>query len=256
MSYQLHRLSLRILGLGLQKKEQEVCDKLQAEVEAFLTTSQLDKGLIRLLIISFNETARFGMDESIPILKSFFSFIRHRLIDGKPSDFRRLVILLDNFIRNCGFRAQILIGRQKFLRSLSEMARKHRGINNAVCQEGANMALDCIQAWSEAFKNFKQYFPYYEETYLELKNYYQIEFSRPENDPTRAPIPIDVFLIAEKFQTPVKYNDDSDGTASESSERSSDQCSLASTTIANQTVCYMKDKHSESFWGSPNEVRS
>ncbi|MBX9702949.1 MAG: hypothetical protein K2X39_02225, partial [Silvanigrellaceae bacterium] len=122
---------------------------------------------------------------------------------------------------------------------------------------GANMALDCLQTWSEAFKTYQEYFPYYEKTYLELKHIYCIEFSRPENDSTRCPIPIDVFLIAEKLQIPVKYSDDSDGTASDSSgELSIDHGTLASTTIANQTVCYMKDHKSESFWGSPNDVRS
>jgi|Transcript_15348 hypothetical protein len=258
MSYKLSRFSMRMLGIGLRSKEQEICDKLKAEVEGYLTTTQSDKGLIKLLMISFNDTARLGMDESIPLLKEFFSFIRHRLIEGKPQEFKRLVILLDNFIRNCGFRAQLLIGRQKFLNSLSEVARRYKATNNAICQEGSLLAFDCIQAWSEAFSGYKTYFPYYEETYLHLKTTYHIQFPRPENDPTRAPIPIDVFLIAEKFQTPVKYSDESDGTASDSSgEHSSiDQCTLASTNISNQTVCYMKGRHSDSFWGSPSEVKA
>jgi hypothetical protein len=165
---------------------------------------------VKLLVISFNDTAsQLGMDESIPTLKQFMSFVRHRLIEGKPHEYKRLIHLLDAFIRNCGIRAQILIGRKKFLETIGDTARKYKGIPLPTCQECAAIAFDCIQAWSETFSRFKGVFPFYEEIYLKLKNNYKVQFPRPSNDKSRVPIPIDVQLLTEKFPARL-YTDDGD----------------------------------------------
>jgi hypothetical protein len=230
----------------LSPKEQEILDKLKMETEHYLKADMYNVEYVRLLVISFNDTAELGMDESIPMLKNFISFIRHRLIEGKPHEYKRLIHLLDAFNRNCGFRAQILIGRQKFLNTVSETARKYKGMSLPVCQECASIAFDCIQAWSEAFSKFKHVFPYYEVTYLSLKNKFHIQFPRPEKDKSRVPIPIDVSLLADKFPSRM-YADETD--TLRSSDGESDNESAESVGKIKKDLSYDVFDQTHAFFG-------
>jgi hypothetical protein len=236
-------ISLNFHHSRLSQKEKEIYTRIKLEIKQYLTTEEEINHTLQLILISFNDTANLGMDESIPLLKAVFSFIRRRLPKGSPHEYKKLIQLLDSFNRSCGLRAQVLIGREKFLQTLSKMARKYSNNALPICQECASITLDCLQAWSEAFSKYKNIFPYYEPCYLTLKNNYKILFPPPEKDKSRVPIPIDISLLADKFPS---INPTSESNAGD------DHFPTDSYTSENLgEICYTSRRFSDHFWGFP-----
>jgi hypothetical protein len=187
------RTPLAFFGLGLSSAEKEIFDKLKMEVEEYIKAPDMSEQLIMLICTSFNDTASLlGFEGSVPVLKQLFTFIRHRLLDGNTDQYKRLMYLLDSFVRQCGIRAQVMVGRKKFLQAVSLTARRYKTYYNSECQSCAALGLDCLQAWGEAFGPHKDVFPFYEEIYLKCKNKYNVLFPRPDHDPSRIPIRIDL----------------------------------------------------------------
>ena len=201
-------------------EEQVYLKKLMREVEEYLSLDYYDENLVRLLIITINDSASLGQRKALATLKDFFSSIRRRLKTGKPHEYKRLIHLLDSFIRNCGMKAQSLIGQKKFLQVISITARKFRKRPITNYQECAAIALDCIQGWAESFRDYQQTYPHYLETYQELKEKYSIQFPRAEYDLTRIPIPVDVAALEDKFPPHLYQDHESTSRPTSSSESS------------------------------------
>ncbi len=248
--------SISSLFSGLAGKEKNELSKMKMEVEEYLRIDDYNEEFVRLLVISFNDTYS-SSQESLCILKSFLSYIRNRLLQGKPHEYKRLIHLLDAFVRNCGIRAQILIGRKKFLQVISVTARKFKAMPMTACQECAAIALDCLQAWGEAFSEFKEVLPFYEETYLKLKNKYHLQFPRPAFDHTRVPIAIDVKLLTQKFP-PHIYKEDLDekGTTNNSGSEGEEEEENEEESSLNSRVHYTEVfELTDSFYGEVGMAR-
>jgi hypothetical protein len=229
----------------LSQKEKGIYTRIKLEIKQYLTEDGINHTL-QLILISFNDTANLGMDESIPLLKAVFSFIRRRLTKGNTHEYKKLIQLLDSFNRSCGLRAQVLIGREKFLQTLSKMARKYSNNPLPICQECASITLDCLQAWSEAFSKYKTVFPYYEPIYLNLKSNYKFTFPLPEKDKSLVPIPIDISLLADKFPS-ISHGEDTS-----ESDGGDDHFPTDSYTSENLgEICYTSRRFSDHFWGFP-----
>lgn len=231
------------IGSDLRGQERLMFDDIKKDIIGLVRSSaNSTKQYIFSIVKKFNKTDILGMDESIPLLKQVVKFLRHQLIEiTNPEVYLRIVQLLDALVRKSGIRAHVLIGRKRFLQTLSLTARKMRdhsrgysGMQNLQqnrlkiqYQEASDYTFDCIQAWHEAFYELRQIFPYYNDTYLKLKNKYHIPFPRAENDPSRIPIILeqcddhildergpDDFLMSESIDQ-YAQNDLQDGNASE-----------------------------------------
>jgi hypothetical protein len=161
MSFILNKTtSLTFLLSGLTNYEKEICERMKQEVDEYLLNDK-PEDLLKLLVSSFSDTLRLGLEESVPLLKNFLSFIRHRLMEGNPQEFKRLMALLDSYIRSCGIRAQVLIGRKKFLDTVVDTAKRYSKVPMSSSQECASYAVNLLEEWNLSFDEYRQHFPYY-----------------------------------------------------------------------------------------------
>eukprot|EP01034_Spumella_vulgaris_P025877 gene25877-32382_t len=67
--------------------------------------------------------------------------------------------------------------------------RRHRAkVNSSLHQRVSAFAIDCIQAWGEAFTSRRALYPHINDTYYKIRYKYHIRFPRMDFDPTRVPI--------------------------------------------------------------------
>ena len=169
MSFRLPKTtSLTFLLSGLTATEKEILDRMKMEVEQYLLQER-PGDMLRCLASSFNETVKLGFEESVPVLKNFLSFIRHRMIDGNSQEFKRLLLLTDHYLRHCGYRAQVLIGRKKFLETIFEVAKRFSKVGLTGAHESAMIAVSTLGEWSHEFSEYRENFPHYSEVYNKAK---------------------------------------------------------------------------------------
>lgn len=204
MSFYLTKTtSLSYLLSGLTNTEKEILDRMKAEVEAYMTATE-PEGLLKCLASSFNETTKLGFEESVPVLKNFFSFIRHRIQDGSPHEFKRLLVLVDFFLRSCGFRAQVLIGRKKFLDTVYDTAKKYSKVPLSNAQESAFVAVNYLEEWSDSFSDYREEFPYYGEVYNKARMNIRVRYSgspggSDSGEAEKPKITIDLLALSRKY---------------------------------------------------------
>lgn len=182
------------VGTNLPPNERKLFEEIRRDINSLFQSVIKTKAVIISIVKKFNATAdSLGMDESIPLLKQVVKYLRHILIDCTSAEvYLRLIRLLDNMIRKCGVRAHALIGRKRFLQTVSLTARRWKQkINNVHAQEAADYTFDCILAWHEAFYPIRHLFPFYSQTFYKLKFKYNVRFLRPENDPSRPVITLE-----------------------------------------------------------------
>jgi hypothetical protein len=132
------------------------------------------------------------------VLCEVVNYLRSLLLGSDTEVTFRTVILLDCIVKNSGFVMHALIGRRKFMKTLSLVARRHLTSPFPEPRRVAVYTLDCLQAWGEAFYPRQQCYPYIYQTYLKLRTKYQIKFPRPDFDPTRVPIFLGPMTAAER----------------------------------------------------------
>lgn len=204
------------IGEGLPPNEKAIYIDIRNEINNLFTAKPTLHVLFDV-VRKFNNTDVLGMDESIPVLKAVVKYLRHLILDTySPVAFHKIVQLLDALVRKSGIRAHVLIGRKRFLQTLSLVARqwKKKELNNVDAHEAADYTFDCIQAWHEAFYDLRAIFPEYQIVYFKLVWKYRVQFPRSEDDPSRMPILLeqaddaallragpDEFLLSEQIET-------------------------------------------------------
>lgn len=160
--------SLNFLFAGMTATEKEMLERIKAEIEQYLL-SEPSPDMMKLLVASFNDTNRLGVEESMPVLKNVFSFIRHRLIDGHIVEYKKLVELVDEYMKHCGLRAHVLVGRKKFLDTLYETAKKHSKSFNAPARECVMLVAQCFENWYHSFEEYNEQFPHFREYFVKTR---------------------------------------------------------------------------------------
>lgn len=189
----LYHSPSHLVGSNLSPKERQYFLGIIKEIRRLFVESEKTRKVLIQACKKFILTDKMGMDASIPTLKAVVKYIRHSLIDTQVAMiYLRIIRLIDALIRKCGIRAHVLIGRKRFLQTVSLTARRWELpvnlVNDPHAQEAADFAFDCVMAWHETFYHHRQRFPYYSETYFKLKNKYHVKFQRQEHDPSRLPI--------------------------------------------------------------------
>jgi hypothetical protein len=180
----------QLVGCELAPKEKELFEGIKQEIRKLLNPKEDVEVAIFNTIRQFNRTDVLGMDESMPVLEAAVKYIRHLLADvPHPTVFLHLVQLVDGLVRKSGIRAHFLVGRKKFLQTLSIRARQFKKFaTDEACQDAADFTFDCMQGWHEAFFDLKSLFPHFEAVYMKLLHKYHVQFPRSDNDSSRLPI--------------------------------------------------------------------
>lgn len=129
-----------------------------------------------------------GHNESLPVLGEVVNYLRTLLLHSDTEIVFHTVILLDCIVKNSGYLMHVLIGRRKFMKTLSLIARRHLSETSESHKRVGVYTIDCIQAWGEAFLSRSNHYPHIYQTYSKLRTKYFIKFPRPDFDPTRVPI--------------------------------------------------------------------
>ena len=115
--------------------------------------------MLRDFIHAWNE---LNHEKFIPVFKDLVKFLRHRLLDGSVITFHRIIHLVNAMIRNCGTIAQIIIGREQFLRTLLYLIPIFAKRKEILAKESATFAFFCLKEWTSVLRQRKDLFPYYE----------------------------------------------------------------------------------------------
>jgi hypothetical protein len=195
MSFILNKTtSLSFLLSGLTNYEKEICERMKQEIDEYLLNGN-PQDLLKLLVSSFNDTQKLGLEESVPLLKNVLSFIRHRLMEGGPQDFKRLLTLLDSYIRMCGIRAQVLIGRKKFLDTIVDGAKRYSKVPMSSSQDCASSAVQLLEEWNVSFAEYREHFPYFNAACCRAKDIVIISHSKESSPVTKPRINIDYTAV-------------------------------------------------------------
>jgi hypothetical protein len=89
-------------------------------------------------------------------------------------------------VKNGGVLVHAAVGTDAFMKDLAKVARKYSGKRGGDSIEVAELSLDVIQAWGEAFLSHQKKFPAYTKIYHELRKE-GMQF-KPQYDINRVPI--------------------------------------------------------------------
>lgn len=115
-------------------------------------------------------------------------YIRRKLRSNEPKSVVMTLRLLEAMTNNCGAPWHEAINDEKFMKDLGGVARKFVAKSGADNKEVAEVCLDLIQAWGEAFLAKKKLFPNIVETYFELRKEGLPFKVANQFDPNRVPI--------------------------------------------------------------------
>lgn len=96
------------------------------------------------------------------------------------------ITLAEAVVKNGGPRVHAAVGNDSFMKDLAKVARKYSGKRGVDSIEVAELSLDVIQAWGEAFLSHQKQFPAYVKIYHELRKE-GLQF-KPQYDINRVPI--------------------------------------------------------------------
>ena len=96
------------------------------------------------------------------------------------------VSLIEMLVKNCGMRLHAAIGQASFMDDLVKVAKKYVGKTGEYCRDVAELILDVIQAWGEAFLPRQRQFPHIVGAYHTLRKE-GFPF-KAQYDPSRVPI--------------------------------------------------------------------
>lgn len=112
--------------------------------------------------------------------------LRKKLGSGQPQIVFLTLTLIETLVKNCGTSVHVAINESSFINTMGKVARKYNAKSGSENGEVANLCLDIIQAWGEAFAPYKQRFPNIIKLYQDLLKE-RLPFS-PQADKSRIPI--------------------------------------------------------------------
>ena len=236
-------LPMSWIGGYLTKEQRPKFAKLKFDANCVILNYNATVNHKNILIVIDNVNGISSGDyseESMSILSEFVSLLRVYLLSKNPDIVARTAILCDTLVKNCGSKIHILIGRRKFMKTMSIQSRRFLKRPERNFRDVALLLLDTIQAWGEAFYTRRILYPHIYGTYRQLRVKYGIQYPRPDNDPTRVPIFLGP-ITSKENQLVQEYQDpDSDKYESDHEEDKIEKESLL-----NQSVKAIKDQSKE-----------
>ena len=119
-------------------------------------------------------------------------YLKRKLGSAKPKSVFLAVSLVEALVKNCGrrFHATISVDATSssgsFMKEMAKVARKFSGKSGSENIEVAELVLDVIQAWGEAFLTLQKEYPAFSKVYHELRKE-GLHF-KTQCDPNRVPI--------------------------------------------------------------------
>jgi hypothetical protein len=140
------------IGRKLSAEHKMVYGFLIRDLTRYLTAYTLREDLMKDFLRSWNEIAS---DSFLPVLHCVIKGIRHKLLSYNIIIYHRLIHLLNAMIRYCGITAAILIGKEKFLRTLVYLIGIYKKKPSILARESAGLAYRCLKQWQDGMKDGK-----------------------------------------------------------------------------------------------------
>jgi hypothetical protein len=154
------------IGNTLPRKQKFTLDLMLKELRRYLDSYSLREDLMKDFLNSWKE---LKSESVIGVLKCVMKFIRHRLLDDSVITFHRLIHLINAMMRCCGTIAQVLVGRENFLRTLLYVIPRMAKRKEVLARESATFAHLCMISWWKCVLERKDLFPHFEKAVYKLK---------------------------------------------------------------------------------------
>eukprot|EP01035_Chromulina_nebulosa_P024511 gene24511-31918_t len=169
--------------------EDKICfDEIQAVIDKatidFLIRPDWEANMACVDLMKANNTAVFN--ESI-------LYLRRKLTSNNPKVAIMTLRLLESLMTNCGEKFYSAVNDKAFISDMGKTARKFCNKVGGENKEAAEVALDVIQAWGEAFLTKRQRYPNITDLYFDLRKE-GLPFKKVQFDSSRVPIFRDSFV--------------------------------------------------------------
>ena len=95
--------------------------------------------------------------------------LRRKLTSSRPKTVFLTISLVEALVKNGDAHVHEAIGSEAFMKEMAKVARKYNGKGGSDNIEVAELSLDVIQAWGEAFLSRQRQFPAFVKTYHDLR---------------------------------------------------------------------------------------
>jgi hypothetical protein len=195
-SFDLH-LPVGLIGFKLPEEARLLYQQIQEQIAFYYAQPVRNTEVIIILqMIDHLHASTFK-----PVVcMSIGDYLRVQLLSKNVNIVFHTVLLLDCIIKNSGSHMHESLGRRKFMKTLSLIARRHYFGNTVEKRRVGMLAVDCIQAWAQEFRtsDSNDYYPHFYQTYQKLLFKYNISFPRAENDSTRGPVSLGAFSMSQR----------------------------------------------------------
>jgi hypothetical protein len=165
MSWQvrIHKPSI-FVGILLQGQDRKFYLSAKNKIDIYYNQSRINEGYIKDILAIWIDcgNAVANLDDSIPVCRQIIKYIRYRLCDNEIGGFLRLIHLINVLMRNGGIRAHVLIGRKRFLQTITYFVARYKKNASPLYKETANFTFQCLRDWAAALKERQDMFPYYQ----------------------------------------------------------------------------------------------
>jgi len=128
------------IGSQLRGDSRRHYESIKNAIDVFLHTP-LNNSKILEIVDLIEATKSVGINRSIEILDPVVTFLRHKILHGDTQTVYYTILLVDVLVKNCAYRIHVLIGRKRFMKTLSLIARRNKERRDAVSQRIANLIL-------------------------------------------------------------------------------------------------------------------
>ena len=214
--YELHLPSM-LIGSALPTQSKVMYDRLIRKMDIYINEQPPRNESLLPIIDYIDEIYSYdNYDIIIPVYSEAIYYLRIQILSTDAAKAYNSIIVADTLVKNSGYKIHVLIGQRKFMKTMGIIARKY--INDVMLakRQVSMLALDCIQAWGEAFYPRERYYPEIYHTYYNMRHKYQIPFPCPDFDPTRVPIFLglitkqELYLVHAVNQQMHKYSSNDD----------------------------------------------
>lgn len=206
-------LPIKLIGNALPNQLKLLYEKLIIKIDQYINESYINNKYLLAVLDYIDEIKEHNHHISIPVLSESICYLRSKILSNNGAIIYRSILIADAIVKNSGYKLHVLIGytlsihtsyiythnqvylnqsfigQKKFMKTLGLIGRKYlNDSNDDLKQRASRLAIDCIQAWGEAFYPREKYYPHIYRTYLNIRNKYNIQYPRPDFDPTRVPI--------------------------------------------------------------------
>lgn len=95
--------------------------------------------------------------------------LRRKLSSSRPKTVSLTISLVEALVKNGSMSVHSAVANESFMKEMAKVARKYNGKIGSDNIEVAELALDVIQAWGEAFLSRQKEFPAFVKTYHDLR---------------------------------------------------------------------------------------